>query len=113
MTIKGIDLNMKWNDYSDDTLYLWDGNDIVFVISEGTGENLLDEDIEEGYKDYWMTSWYEYGEEKDGGQWMETEYIRDIDYTIQGVVDRISECDLWDDNWEVLDSEEAEMMIYD
>ena len=113
MTIKGIDLNMKWNDYDSDTLYLTNGNGAVFVISEGCGDNLLDEDIKEGYKDYWMTSWYEDGEEEDGGQWMEEEMIRDIDYTIQGVIDRISECDLWDDDWEVLDNEEAEMMIYE
>ena len=106
--ISGIDLNMKWNDYAStisDTLYLWNGNEL-FIIAEGTGDNLLDEDIKEGYKDYWMTECYSKRDEcGDGGQWMETELISEIDYTIQGVIDRIYECDLWEDDWEVLDKD--------
>lgn len=92
---------MKWNDYKSDTLYLWNGEEL-FKIAEGTGDNLLQEDIEEGYVDYWITDVYSrIG--NDGGQWMETRLISDIDYTIQGVIDRIRECDLWDDDWTVLD----------
>ena len=40
-----IDLNMKWNDYPSDTLYLWNG-DTIFRIAEGTGDNLSEEDEE-------------------------------------------------------------------
>ena len=42
--VSGIDLDKKWNDYSSDTLFLWNGS-VVFKISEGTGENLWEEDI--------------------------------------------------------------------
>ena len=104
MAIKGIDLDMKWNDYKEkygtDSLYLWDG-ETLFVIAEGTGDNLIEEDEENGYVDYWMTNWYE-NDDADGGQWMETKLISEIDYTIQGVIDRIGECDLWDSDWVVL-----------
>ena len=100
MTIKGIDMNMKWNDYPSDVLYLWNGEDL-FKILEGSGDNLLEEDIEEGYVDYWMT---EHNADC-GGQWMETQLISEIDYTIQGVIDRMCECDLWDDDWEALDED--------
>lgn len=100
MTIKNIDMNMKWNDYPSDVLYLWNGEDL-FKILEGSGCNLLEGDIEEGYADYWMTECNADG----GGQWMETQLISEIDYTIQGVIDRMSECDLWDDDWEVLDED--------
>jgi hypothetical protein len=34
---------------------------------------------------------------------METKPIIDIDYTIQGVIDRMMKCDLWKDKWKVLD----------
>lgn len=102
--VKGIDLNMKWNDYDSDTLYLWNGTDL-FVITEGSGENLSTEDREEGYVDYWMTNCYAEGCGGDGGQWMETELITNIDYTIQGVIDRIMDCDLWDDDWKVIDDD--------
>lgn len=95
-----ISRDMKWNDYPSDTLYLWNGS-VVFRISEGTGDNLLDEDIEAGYKDYWMTECTD----GDGGQWMETKLIKDIDYTIQGVLDRLMKCDLWEDNWEIIDED--------
>ena len=94
-------LDMKWNDYCSDTLYLWNGN-TIFMIAEGDGGNLFAEDEEEGYKDYWMTEWYSINGNGDGGQWMETELISDIDYTIQGVLWRLMSCDLWEDNWEIL-----------
>lgn len=109
MTIKGIDLNMKWNDYPSDTLYLWNGN-VLFVIAEGTGDNLLEEDEEEGYVDYWITECHGEDCDYDGGQWMETKLIADIDYTVQGVIDRIMECDLWDDDWIVLDGDVGESL---
>ena len=108
MTIKGIDLNMKWNDYKSDTLYLWNGSEL-FRIAEGSGDNLLPQDEEEGYVDYWLTDWYSQ-DDGNGGQWMEKKLIADIDYTIQGVIDRISECDLWDDDWVILDEKAGDSL---
>ena len=111
MKISNTDLNKKWNDYPSDTLYLWDG-ETIFKIAEGTGDNLWDEDIEEGYVDYWMTESYSFNEHAcDGGQWMETKLIRDIDYTIQGVIDRLMKCDLWDSNWEILDEDTGDELF--
>ena len=107
--IRVIDLNMKWNDYLSDTLYLWNGN-TIFRIQEGFGDNLCKEDEDEGYKDYWMTD-YASNEDGNGGQWLETELISDIDYTIQGVIDRIMECDLWDDDWIVIDELLGELLM--
>lgn len=106
MTVKGIDLSMKWNDYKNeyntDSLYLWNGY-TLFVITEGTGDNLLPED-EDGYVDYWMTYYYN-DDDEDGGQWMEENLIAEIDYTIQGVINRILQCDLWysDSDWVLIE----------
>ena len=105
MTIKGIDLNMKWNDYKSDTLYLWNGK-TLFEITEGTGDALTVQDEAEGYKDYWITDWYSL-KDKNGGIWLEKQVISDINYTIQDVINRIMECDLWDDNWIVLDPQKG------
>ena len=103
---KEIPRGMRWNDYPSDTLYLWNGK-TLFVIAEGTGDNLWQEDIDAGYNDYWMTE--SYGEDGgDGGQWLEKTLIHDINYTIQGVMDRMMECDLWDDSWVILDPEYGE-----
>lgn len=98
-----MDMNMKWNDYPSNVLFLWDGK-TLFRIAEGSGDNLFDEDIEEGYVDYWMTDYYDF-EDGNGGQWLETKYIKDIDYTIQGVIDRLKECDLWDSDWKIIDED--------
>ena len=114
MTIKGIDLNMRWNDYRrnfSDTLYLWNGSGL-FVIAEGSGDNLLAEDWDAGYRDYWLTSWY--GTENMDvavGQWYETDYITEIDYTIKGVIDRIEYCDLPDGDWKVINPKLGEQLI--
>ena len=100
-----MDLNMKWNDYPSDTLYLYNGEDLFKITQNTTDENLSDEDIDEGYKDSWMTDIFREKYGLYGGQWMETELISDIDYTLQGVIDRMMECDLWDDNWEIIDED--------
>lgn len=107
--VSGIDLDKKWNDYSSDTLFLWNGS-VVFRISEGTGENLWEEDIRQGYKDYWVTDWAG-TDVGDSGIWLEKECISVIDYTIQGVIDRLKECDLWEDNWKVIDEDIGEQLL--
>ena len=107
--VAGIDLSMKWNDYTSDTLYLWNGTEL-YKIAEGDGSNLFISDEEEGYKDYWLTD-IASKTEGNGGQWMETELISDIDYTIQGVIDRMMECDLWEDDWKVIDEDLGEKLF--
>ena len=105
-----IDKDEPWNG---ENLYLWNGKDTLFCISEGTGDNLLAEDIEAGYADYWMTDWFELDDdgadlETDGGQWMETKPIREKYHTIGEVIDRMTECELPNDEWQLLDEEAGE-----
>lgn len=104
-----INLDTKWNDYPSNVLYLWDG-ETIFRIAEGNGTNLLDDDIENGYVDYWITDYYNL-KNGNGGQWMETKLISDIDYTIQGVIDRIKECDLWDSDWKIISEDVGDTLI--
>lgn len=108
LTLKStVDPSMKWNDYKGDRLYLWNG-DVLYVASEDS-ENITKSDEAEGYKDSWVVDIYSLTEEvPQGGQWMETELIEDLDYTIQGVIDRLSECDLWKSDWQILDPDFGE-----
>lgn len=60
-------------------IYVPEAKQIV-RISEGTGDNLLDEDIEVGYVDYIYYEQYELGpdiREVDGGQIMLTKLFRE------------------------------------
>lgn len=63
-------------------IFIKDINKLITAV-EGTGDNLLDEDIAEGLKDYMMTSIYKVdGEDvelEDGGQMMTSEYIKDLE----------------------------------
>lgn len=67
-------------------MLIWLGEPDYKLITavEGTGDNLTDEDIKNGYVDYFMTSVYEQdGEELklvDGGQLLTEEPIKDMDY---------------------------------
>ena len=70
----------------------------------------MDDDIENGYKDYWITDYYDF-EDGNGGQWMETELISDINYTIQGVIDRIKNCDLWDSDWKIISKDVGDTLF--
>lgn len=64
-----------------DTIFIYVPlNNQIIRISEGTGDNLLDEDIEAGYVDYIYYEQYELGDdirESDGGQIMLTELFRE------------------------------------
>lgn len=55
----------------------------LITIVEGTGDNLLDEDIKDGYVDYVMTNVYHVdGDEivlEDGGQMMSEKLIADLE----------------------------------
>ena len=101
--------DMKWNDYSSDTLYLWNGT-TLFRIAEGDGSNLWEEDREAGYKDYWITEYRDL-DNANGGQWLETDYIKNLDYTIQGVMERLYDCDLWEDDWIVLSEDLGDELL--
>ena len=91
-----IDPSTKWNDYQGDTLYLWNG-DTLYTATEEDTSTTLEEDC-------WVVDIYSiYGDAPQGGCWIEEKPIEDLDYTIEGVIDRLSGCDLWEDNWRILD----------
>ena len=89
-------------------MLIWVGEpDYKFITAvEGTGDNLTDEDIKDGYIDYWMTSVYKQeGEEivlEDGGQLLTSTPIKDMDTDEQ--VERL--LDYWGchNNYAVLES---------
>ena len=89
-------------------MLIWVGEPDYKIITavEGTGDNLTDEDIKEGYVDYWMTSIYKQeGEEivlEDGGQLLTSTPIKDMDTDEQ--VERL--LDYWGchNNYAVLES---------
>ncbi len=62
-------------------IYLHDTKRVITAV-EGTGDNLLPEDIADGYKDYFLTSIYQAdGEELtliDSGQLLLGTYISDL-----------------------------------
>lgn len=65
----------------------------LITIVEGTGDNLTDEDIKDGYTDYVMTSMYKVdGEDivlEDGGQMLSQTPIKDLeeDELVERVLD--------------------------
>ena len=89
-------------------MLIWLGEPDYKIITavEGTGDNLTDEDIKDGYIDYWMTSIYKQeGEEfvlEDGGQLLTSTPIKDMDTDEQ--VERL--LDYWGchNNYAVLES---------
>ncbi len=71
-------------------------SDIIYEIEEGTGDNLLNEDIEEGYVDYiYYSSYssleaYKDGEaEIDGGMILLRKYY--IDFTPEEILEKVEE----------------------
>lgn len=72
------------------------GSDIIYEIEEGTGDNLLNEDIEEGYVDYIYYSVYSSleaynnGEEEiDGGMILLKIYY--IDLTPEEILEKVED----------------------
>ena len=72
------------------------GSDTIYEIEEGTGDNLLQEDIEDGYVDYiYYSSYssleaYKDGEaEIDGGMILLRKYY--IDFTKEEIVRKVEE----------------------
>ena len=88
-------------------VFIRDINKLITGV-EGTGDNLLEEDIKEGLKDYMMTSIYKVdGEDvelEDSGQMMTSELIQDLE--LEDIAKRLLES--WgytgdDLNWVMLD----------
>lgn len=98
----------KWVDYPSDSLYLFNG-EVVFQIQQGSGDNLLPEDVEEGYVDYWNT----YTTNGDGGMWLERKLISACDYTIRDVIERAKECDLVGDDWRVIENPDVGQALFE
>lgn len=79
-------------------IYVGEPDNKIITAVEGTGDNLTDEDIDEGYVDYFMTSVYKQeGEEivlVDGGQLLTSKPIADMDTSEK--VERL--LDYWEGN---------------
>ena len=112
---------IRWNGYGNGELYLLntDGQ-IIYRVSEGDGSNLSHSDIPEGYQDYWMSEMYDLKKAgdrdrkaTDGGQWLETEMIKETAYTVEGVIRRMMECDLYGNrsDWAIISAEYAEFLL--
>ena len=89
-------------------IYVKPYNTIITAV-EGTGDNLLAEDIAEGFKDYWLSSAYrqegEYIELIDSGQIMTSTLIKDMDRGEK--IQRILEYwDLTDGEYNILNEED-------
>ena len=77
-------MTFNTNNY-DDILGFFPDKGIIIRVSEGTGDNLLEEDIEEGYKDYILYEVFDvndfFTQEQidscDGGMIMYEELVRD------------------------------------
>lgn len=53
-------------------MLIWAGEPDYRIITavEGTGDNLTDEDLKDGYVDYWMTSIYK----QEGEEWYRLDF---------------------------------------
>ena len=84
---------MRWLDYvatyKTDGIFFLDTKTETFVaIFEGTGDNLLDEDIENGYVDYWYVEVYDNAGwiYNGGGQLLLTEVTRETNPTVDEII---------------------------
>lgn len=75
-------------------ILIWNEETKFIRIAEGTGDNLFQEDIEDGYVDYVMIDNYEYDNDElvetyiiDGGQMMLTELYQEQFHNAKEVVD--------------------------
>jgi hypothetical protein len=88
--------NMRWLDYIEenkmDGLFFYNPDTKhLLAVWEGTGQNLLPEDEEAGFVDYWMVD--EYGREGnvDGMQIMCTSVIRENNKSINDICSAVNE----------------------
>ena len=103
----------KWNETNGELYFINPEKTRMYLIEEGSGDNLLDEDIAAGYVDYWLTSTYDLEKKEiieEQAQWMETKPIFAIDYSIPGLIARLKECDAPADleDWEIISTEKGD-----
>ena len=112
-----FNLLMSWKEYckehNTDSLYFTnDDKSELVMVAEGSGDNLLKEDEEEGYVDYWNIECY--GDSgRDGGFLMRKTLIMEDNPTIEDI---IKECNDFEENlipitsgeFYVMDPEEGE-----
>ncbi len=92
---------------------------MLYVIKEGDGSNLSEEDELDGYCDYWLTWWIdiEKSEEISSGQWMERVPIKILyPETISGlnkIIDRLKACEAPEDleEWTMVNKKTGEMLM--
>ena len=97
-----MDKEMRWLDYIEqnkiDGLFFLDVRHGIYVqVFEGTGENLLPEDEENGFVDYWISDVYTGEGMVGGGQLLLTSVIREDNPTIREIIKLIT------DNAEIFD----------
>lgn len=83
-------------------IYLKDTERLITVV-EGTGDNLTDEDMKDGFVDYFMSSVYKQdGDElvlEDGGQILSSKLVKELE--TEEIVDKVL------DYWEAKDEDYA------
>ena len=89
-----------------DTIYIYvPGEQQIIQISEGSGDNLQDEDIKKGYVDYIYYEQYsrEYGfPEVDGGMVMLTEMFQDKYKSTKEAIPAVLDMAFGDENMEYI-----------
>lgn len=89
-----------------DTIYIYvPGEQQIIQISEGTGDNLHDEDIEKGYVDYIYYEQYSRGcgfPEVDGGMVMLTEMFQDKYKSTKEAIPAVLDMAFGDENMEYI-----------
>ena len=79
--------DLKWTEYckkfNTETLYFTDKDESKLItVAEGSGDNLTNEDIDEGYKDYWYVEVYNNEGGIGGGMLLLPKLIKETNMTI-------------------------------
>jgi hypothetical protein len=94
-----MNMEQRWLDYIEqnkiDGLFFYNPEDKIFMtLYEGTGDNLLPEDEEEGYVDYWMADVFSEDGNIDGAQIMCETLIRESNQTIDEIIGMVEESEM-------------------
>lgn len=90
-------LEMKWNDYCQkyetDAMYFHDEEKgKLIMIAEGTGDNLIQEDLDDGFVDYWYAEVYTKALGNCGGGMLTLKsFIKEDNKTIGEIIDFLQE----------------------
>ena len=85
---------LAWSEYkrkyNRDCIYFYDTqNNILVAVAEGTGEKLSDDDIAQGYVDYWAVAIYSDEGVSGGGILLKRKLIDEEDPSVFEVVDEV------------------------